>query len=478
MEDQGQKYYFDGKPYLFRSILIAFTVLFISVIVVDSYKNASTIFTGTHYMFLPSSLYITKDLNLQKSKDTAWAKQLQGKELIPKGSFILSVNGIKADSAVNLKQIVNSLKNDESVILKIFDINRAGEINDSWNKEKVISSSSEYIAKKSDLPDDFYTVLNKGVYIGYVIPGGATDNAGLKPGDVLLSIRDFNIVLRKDAAEGSFDMESLRYLRNLPLNEKIPFIVLRNNNVMAIDVVLKTFGIRTDHLLLLILGFVTMVFGFFVGVKKPEFKSTRITSIAFLVIGFQIAISLNYYPPEYSTVSFVKIYVNNLVAFFNITLLLHSLAYFPVIRKEFLKRKINIIIPYAFSITGVIIFSVWYFIDSNSIKGIYFDLVLFLVVLNYAIARARTKENLSGDEKRASNIIYFTFLFVTGITFFRDFLFFGGIELPKEFNYLFLLIFFLPVSYAYVLMRYKIFDIDFTMKRNIQYNLLTVLWYV
>ena len=478
MDDSGQRnYYFDGKPYLFRFILITITALFVLVIVVDSYKNASTIFTGTHYFHLPSSFYITKDLNLQKIPDSERERQVQGKELIPKGSFILSVNGVKADSTVNLRQIVNSLRDGESVILKIFDINRAGEINDSWNKEKVLSSSDEYIAKKSELPDDFYTVLNKGVYIGFVIPGGATDNAGLKPGDVLLSIRDFNIVLRKDASEGSFEMESLRYLRNLPLNEKIPFIVLRNNNVIAIDVVLKTFGIRTDHLLLLILGFVTMVFGFFVGVKKPQFKSTRITSIAFLVIGFQISISLNYNPPEYNTFAFLKIYVSNFAAFFNMTLLLHSLAYFPVIRKEFVKKKINLLIPYAFSIAGILIFSVWYFIDYKSIKGIYFDGVLFLVILNYVIARFRATENLSKDERNASNIIYLTFLFVTGITFLRDFMLAAGVELPKEVYYSFVLIFFLPLSYAYVLIRYKIFDLDFTMKRNIQYNLLTVLWY-
>ncbi|MCI0474402.1 MAG: SpoIIE family protein phosphatase [Ignavibacteria bacterium] len=476
-DSEPGKYYFDGKPNLFRSILIAFTVLFVSVIVVDSYKNASTIFTGTHYMFLPSTFYITKDLNLQKNKDSAWTRQVQSKELIPKGSFILSVNGIKADSTVNLRQIVNSLREDESVILKIFDINRAGEINDSWNKEKVISSSAEYIAKKSDLPGDFYTVLNKGVYIGYLVPGGATDNAGVKPGDVLLSIRDFSIELRTDVKEGSFKMESLRYLRNLPLNEKIPFIILRNNNVMAIDVTLKTFGIMTNHLLLLIMGFVTLIFGFFVGVKKPQFKSTRITSIAFLIIGLQISSSLNYYPPEYDTFSFVKIYLSNFLAFLIIPLLLHSMAYFPVIRKNFVKRKINLIIPYAYSLAGIIAFTVWYFINPGTINGVYFSIATFFVVLFYVISRLRTKENLSKDEKRASNIILFIFLFVSAFEFLRDFLLFGGVAIPNIMYYIFLLNFLLPVAYAYILIRYKIFDIDFTMKRNIQYNLLTVLWY-
>jgi phosphoserine phosphatase RsbU/P len=478
MDDSGQrKYFFDGKPYFFRSVLIAFAVLFITVIAVDSYKNASTIFTGTHYMFLPSPVYITKDLKLQKSRDSKNPVQQQEKELIPKGSFILAVNGIKADSSIDLKQIVLSLKEDESVTLKIFSITRASEINESWNKEEVLKNSSEYVANKSELQDDFYTLLNKGVYIGYVIPGGATNEAGLKSGDVLLSIRDFNMVLRHDAIEGSFDMASLRYLRNLPLNQKIPFIVLRNNNVIAIDVVLKTFGIKTDHLLLLILGFITMVFGFFVGIKKPQFKSTRITSIAFLVIGFQISISLNYNPPEYNTFAFLKIYLSNFVAFFNMTLLLHSLAYFPVIRKEFVKKKINLIIPYAYSIAAIVVFSVWYFIDYRSIKGIYFDTVMFFIVIYYIVARFRAKESLSKDEKNASNIVYFTFLFVSASGFIRDFLVYGGVEVPKEIYYSFVLIFLLPISYAYVLIRYKIFDLDFTMKRNIQYNLLTVLWY-
>jgi serine phosphatase RsbU (regulator of sigma subunit) len=478
MDDSDQrKYFFDGKPYLVRSILITLTVIFVSVIVVDSYKNASTIFTGTHYMHLPSSVYITKDLKLQKSVNTDSQGLTREIELIPKGSFILAVNGIKTDSLTDLKQIISGLKENESVMFKIFNITQASEIKDTWSKNEIIGNSAEYSAKKSDLPADFFTVLNKGVFIGYVIPGGATDNAGLKSGDVLLSIRDFTIVLMKDAAEGSFAMESLRYLRTLPLNEKIPFIVLRSNNVIAIDVVLKTFGIMTEHLLLLILGFITMVFGFFIGVKKPEFKSTRITALAFLVIGFQISISLNYNPPEYNTFAFLKIYLSNFVSFFNMTLLLHSLAYFPVIRKEFVKKKINLLIPYVYSTAGVIIFSVWYFIDYKSIKGIYFDGVLFLVVLNYVIARFRTKENLSRDERNASNIIYLTFLFVTGTAFIRDFLMFAGVALPKEINYSFVLIFFLPLSYAYVLIRYKIFDLDFTMKRNIQYNLLTVLWY-
>jgi len=451
----------------FRILIIIFSVIIFSALAIDSYRNATTVFTGTHYMRLPSKFYVAKTFSAQY-------------DTVLTGSFLLQVNGKIFDSLTQIKEFYEGIGSDSLVKLVFFNHNKAKYLEDEDEKKKFVMMSDTIIAKKSDFNDSYLLQLDSGTYIALTIPNGATFNAGVKSGDVLLAIKGVSLKFREELPYEMFTTPSLRYLRSLPLNEHIPFLLLRNNQLIVKDVTLNTYGVRTIHLLLIIYSLIFLCFGAFLGIKESGNIGIRLTSLAFLIIAFQFATSLNYNPPDYDAVSFIKIMMTNILGIFMLSVIIHSLNYFPSPNEKIINKKIYITVIYSVILVLVAVLTVWFIIDFEKIIGTIFFAVMFGLVLFYIVLRIiKRNKNAPAEYRRASVIIFSTWLIITMNSFVIGLFYRLGVKFPQWFSeYNFLLMILIPVSYFFVLRRYGIYGIDFHIKRNVQYNLLSVFLYL
>jgi serine phosphatase RsbU (regulator of sigma subunit) len=463
--------YFDKKPKHFKVFIITLFVVIMFILVLDAYRNATTVFTGTHYMRRPSNYYTVKELPVYSTENTSPTP-----EKIGIGSFLLSVEGTSADSIKSLKEFLSGHKK-ELVKITIFNIGKAGILKDMWEKQMFMKLADTVYVKRAELMNETnFRYLESGVFIGFVIPDGATSKAGIEPGDLLISIKDTEIKLIGTTNEGeSFTMESLRYLRSLPLNENIPFKILRKNNYFIINVELSTFGIRTNHLMVIIIGILMAMTALFFGLKKPESKAARLVGIAFLITCLQMILSVNYNPPGYDFTAFIKIYFANILGLSVLPLLFHSLLYFPVLSAFTEKRRRVIYIPYALGILSSLIFTYYYFFDLESLKPMIYSIINIVMIVYYIAERISERADLTSEEKKLSRLVKYPMLLVLLYAVSFDL----GIKLPEWYRtYAFVIIVIVPLVYLLALRKTNSTGIKISLRRNIQYNFLSVFWFI
>lgn len=467
----SEEKYFDRKPGQFRALVIVLFLLIMLVLVIDAYRNASTVFTGTHYMPRPSNYYIARDLPVFSIKSTSPTPSR-----IEAGSFLISLEGINADSIRSLYEYL-LFNNKEMLMVTIFDVRKAGIMKDLSEYDIFKELSDTFYVRRSDLlSDESIKYLENGVFIGYVIPNGATSKAGIEPGDILLSIRDYEIKMIGSPNESqSFTMESLRYIRSLPLNEKIPFKILRKNNLYIINVELSTFGIRTNHLMVMIIAIVMSLNALLFGLKKPENKVARLAAMTFLVTGLQIILSVNYNPPGYDFTSFIKIYLANVIGLNVLPLVFHTLLYYPVVTSITVKRRRVIYIPYALGIISSVLFTHYYFFNLDSIDSLIYNIISISMMVYYLVERFAEKNEYTNEEKKLSRLVNYPMIIVLLYLLSYDL----GLKLPEWYkNYGLLIVLIVPFAFLLALRKKNSSGIRISLRRNIQYNFLSVLLFI
>ena len=463
----GEKYW-DRNTGKFRLMVLIISVLFVTIIIYNMINFASAIFSGTVYMQLPSRLYIKQNIALKKTNNTV--------DTIRAGSFLLSINGKTVNTSEEYDNTISNVKKDEPVLLKILNINNANQFSETKGSAYFETYSDSLSINKTDLPANFINFLKGGSFIGFVIEGGATHSAGLKAGDVLLSIKDREVEMIPVPGVDSFDKEYYKFFRNLSRGEPIPYKILRGGEQMTVNIWLATFGISTMSFLVVLCGLSFILPGLLYGFKRPNLIPARLISVAFILIGFEIAMSLSIGYADFDTFNFVKTYITNIILIFFQPMIFHSLLYFPDVNMKMLNNKWHLKITYFIAFFTAVLFSYWYFTDINKLDN---GMTLFLVVVNmiyYTIVRFIYGRD-SSDKNKVSRKLGIIWIIVYISVFLFPVLGFFKIKFSSpllEYNFLFL--FLIPAAYLYFTWRYRLLDIDFHLRRNIQYVFITVLW--
>lgn len=462
----GSEKFWDRNPGKFRVFIIVLSVFVIGAIIYNTINYASAIFSGTNYMQLPSKMYIKKNIYLKNQKGNT--------DTLIAGSFLLSINGNKITTKEEYDNLLNKTDKDSVIFLRVFDLKKSEKIKEvTGNKFFEIESDTIFV-KKSEIPDDFIEFLTSGSFIGYIIPDGATYRAGLKTGDLLLTIKDREVIMnRVFPMHDGFDLEFYRFFRGLSRGEPIPYMVLRNGEPLTFNVWLATFGISTIVFFVILCGFSYTTLGIYYGLKRPNFIAARLISFGFILIGFEIAMSLGLSNPFYDLYNFIKIYTTNVSLFLFLPIAFHGLLYFPVKNELFLQNKWHLKIIYLIAFITIGIFSFYYFFEKDDTGVILFCLVAniaYYTITRLIYAGKATEKNILSRKIGIIWIIVFISTFIFPV------LNFFGINLYPVQEYNFLLLFLIPLSYLYFTWRYRLLDIDFHLRRNIQYVLLTVLW--
>ncbi len=333
-----------------------------------------------------------------------------------------------------------------------------------------------YVVKKSDLPDDFLRYIPGGSFIGYIIPDGATDRAGLKIGDVVFTIKGNEIKFVENDVNEDMTLDFLKYFRGLPRGEAIPYEVLRGNENLTIDVWLSTFGISTTIFFVILCGLCFIALGIFYGLKRPNLVTARIISVTFIILGFNISSSLGANPPDFDIFAFIRLYLTNSSLFLIFPLIFHSLLYFPGINTHIVNNKRYIRTSYLIALVSVIIFSYFYFVDYMALNSGFMIYFILLNLVYYLFIRIFFRKFELSENRKVSRIINLTWLLIIFINFAPFLLGLFRVKVPSYYEENdFFLLFLIPIAYLYFTWRYRLLDIDLRLKRNIQYLVLTAL---
>lgn len=314
-----------------------------------------------------------------------------------------------------------------------------------------------FTTDRSDIPQDAFALLPKFVFIADVTPGGASDRAGLKVGDLILRINneEFNTAIEAD-----------RIMRLGLIGKSLKYDILRNNRIIEANVVLATFGIPISILIFCLSGFVFMAIGSFVAISRPNILGARLIGLGFLWIGYfmtVVAVRRDFIPNAFSISRDVLMGGGYVLG---VAFLFHAFHYFPIERPELTSRKWIARGYYVVSGLSAAL-SIW-------LNALYPFLILPLFGL-YILLRYR---KFATDEYRRLNkaiqwsSVAVGFVSIITIIFFQNQLGIFGL------GFYGILLLIIPLSYLYTISRYRLLDIKFRVRRNTQYSVLTAIWSV
>jgi sigma-B regulation protein RsbU (phosphoserine phosphatase) len=461
-------------PSKFRIIIIITGILICAITGYNFYRNAATVFSGTYYMSLPSNLYIAKDLEANKIPDIDTGAGKIYKEIIPAGSFLLEINGIKVNSREEVYDILSKMKKDSVIQMRVFNFNKSELLKNMDAVTRYIKLSEIYEINPKQM---LYNSLRymKGPIFMAIERDGATDRAGIKSGDVLLDINGKELNMRIISNGEMLTMESLKYLRSFQSGEPVYYKILRNNTEMILEVRLAVFGIPLEMIFVLITGLPFLILGLFLALKRPDNISARFACYILILMGFQILSSPSLYAPEFDVFSYIKIYLNNIAGICMMPVVLHCLNYFPEPNPGMLRKKYFSFLPYIITLPGVLLFSYWYFTDYTKIMPYIFEIPVAISLIFYITIQILNRKYESEEYRKKAlpiRVIWIAALIVAYIPTISGLLGFKVTWL----NYVFIFNIVIPAVYLDTIRRFKLFDIGLKIRRNIQYLLISFFW--
>lgn len=277
-----------------------------------------------------------------------------------------------------------------------------------------------------------------------VFKNGASDKAGMKVGDVLVSINGHSF---------RNSLEADRILKSNPPGTVMEYGVIRNGKPLTLYVKAVNFGIPIQLVAVSVTFILCLMVGLFVIYQAPAHFGAVLFSGAFIVLSFSIGATFTLntsLPGQWSIV----------LLFIGLPMMVHSELWLVRTKKFGTIHRVNYAIGIVMAIASMILFS--YQPLSLAVRVIFIAMVMSYIVFNTVIS-ATAMEKFNG---RLMAIAWSLF----GISL--TFVFIGSGPLgPPAFFALFLTAA-VPLTYAVIVVRGHVFGIERILRRNIQYYLL------
>lgn len=445
--------FFEKHPQVFRIFFLLLSAALLIFAAVSIYRYASSLTDENIFRTSPSNLYVIKDipgkrLDFSEDKPDTSGRFVSG-DSVKIHDLVLAVNNKLFDTGEEVQRYLSQFEEDREIELAVFRPQAAREFT--------------YLVHSRDIPDSAFRTIRSSVFVLDVTPNGASDRAGLKVGDLISHINGQPF---KDAQEAD------RILRFAKIGLSIAYEVLRAGQTLTLQVTLAKVGIRTSVLALILCGLLYMGTGIFVALRRPRFQAARLIGLAFLAAGFIMVASMR---RDLSPDMFI-VTRNFLLLFctlFIVPLLLHLGHYFPAERPEMLKRKW---IRYGAYALGALFMGLTVFGGEQFLFIALIVLILYAVVINLIFYRQCSKEykTLNRPIRYASVLVGFAVAFFFTLVFLSD----PNARLGWALNagYIGIPLAFVPLAYLYTIGRYRLLDLDIRVRRNIQYNIISVIW--
>ena len=301
--------------------------------------------------------------------------------------------------------------------------------------------------------------------ISEILPGGVSEEAGLKVGDIIVSV---NGVKFQDY------LDFIHTLSKTTSGPNAVYTILRNGEILDINV--KVY--RYFHLLFFIfsaLGYGFLIIGFLVGYSKPKDFASQI----FFLLGCAACLGLILYGGVWYYIGlFNFLWTNYLIGLlFFFSLFFHFFTIFPS-RYNFKRRKLIILTAYLYVIILELLMIINRFtfeVDSTIIQIINYTPIILLI---FGIALFIKSYNKIQDHshKKSLRIILYGFL-IGGLGFVYYFFLFLPILMKTGLNPLLrvptILVLAIPISFGYSIFKYRILDTEFIIKKSLVFGIVT-----
>ena len=303
-----------------------------------------------------------------------------------------------------------------------------------------------------------YLELEPSVLIVAVLPGGASDRAGMRIGDIF-----FRINGAKFANAGEADV----VLRRATSGSATLYEGLRDAEPLTLPVRLARFGFPLSQLMFSLMGVAYMVFGTFLLYRRPDHVAARTIGAGFLLIGFTFATILARREPDQTAFVIAREILMALGLFVGTASILHSSIVFPVNRTA--PHHYRWILP---GIYLMALLSPLMLITRD--QGIVF-LFYGVFLVGGGIVTGVNRIRLLPEQKRIVRSLRWSAVIISAIMVAVSIIIaLAGIGGGQGFIGILLLS--APLWYLYAILRYRLIDIDVRIRRNVQYTALSWVW--
>lgn len=319
--------------------------------------------------------------------------------------------------------------------------------------------------------------IQSTVLVMAVNPGGASDRAGMLPGDVITRINGQGFA-------SAFDAD--RIMRMSQVGRETAYDILRQGQPLTLEVRLRAFGIGFGPLLLALVGLLYIVAGSLIATLRTHIKAARYLGLAWLGMGFAIAVLLNRprrtLPPGYLFTSDVALALSVTLG---IAAWLHALHYFPRERRALIERRWAKRGGYglAMALAAAVLGFTWS--APVNVDGLFFP-AMTLMLLYASGAAWGTRRSYSAEDRQISRptsaVTGVAVGFVFAIALLGVIGAFRGAPLPgvavAGAVQLLGAALFLAVLVVYLLVigRYRLLELDLRVRRNVQYLVASTAW--
>ncbi|HQV32422.1 MAG TPA: PDZ domain-containing protein, partial [Calditrichia bacterium] len=443
------------KSEFFRFTFLILLIGFVVVALLSLTRYTSSPTDQNVFATTPGSIYITESFPCQRLESSDEDEEpVPVPDSVRAGDILVYLEG---KDYTNLRKIRSFLAKRDSSERFEMGIFRPSQ-----------STGMGMLVYKKDLPDSVFREIPSSVYIRDIVPGGASDRAGLKVGDLIVRINDQTF---KDALEA--DM----ILRFAIAGKSLSYEILRDDRTHFFDLTLATVGIQFTILIIALVGLCFIAIGAFVGLKRPQFMAARLMGLSFLMLGFAMVASprRDVYTDTFPMIRDGMLLVAFMMVF---PFLMHLSMHFPQKRPEMLSRKWILRVVYGIGIVTFLasILATGQNYQNGISNGGFLLMGLFTAVIQLVFLRKRSQEY-----KQIGRIINYTsaavFVLVFGTIAALALAADGGSFQPNVTTGLALTtLVLIPLSYLYTIGRYHLMDMDLRIRRNILYTLLSGIW--
>jgi serine phosphatase RsbU (regulator of sigma subunit) len=444
---------FDRYPHIVRPLFGLLTALLAAGAVVTFVNYASSPTDENLFANVPRSmtLYVTKMIpypgggNGTVSPGEAAAST---GDTIRVGDLIDQINGTQVRDSTSLASILVSGTGGSVFRIRAY-------------RPSVLSFADHEIRRR-DIPDSFAVFIHDFIAVTDVTAGGASDRAGLKVGDLLIRING-------QGFKNALDADSV--MRRGQIGKSIVYEALRNNEMLRLDVTLARFGMPLALLIFSLSGMFMLGLGGFILLKRPRIRAARVVGFGLLLTGFFFATAT--ITRDINTNLFVR--VRDLMVgaslIGGVAVVMRSMALFPKERSDILSRRW---IPWVYGGIALVSLALSLLRLQNALNAGLVILIIFHIVVSIVFRRGATAEH----KKMGSLIfwawsvmaVYLVALLVYQIAAGPNSL---GLSVVTGGG---VFVFVVTLSYLYVIGRYRLLDLNFRIRRNIQYSLISVVW--
>jgi len=441
------------RNYFAQKTVLSILVLFLTTFtLVNFYKYIGSPTDENLFTNPPSHLYIIREIPVQNKSN----KAVDHSDKITVGDLLISIDKKKPDNVEEVKNLLSEFTADSEIPFRIF--------------RTVESRYKNFTVLKSAIPDSLVRKIPPSAYVISVTSGGASDRAGMKPGDLILRINGQSFT-------DAFDAD--RLLREGQIGKASNYDILRSNQELSLRVTLAKFGISLSLLVMFISGLVYMGLGSLILLKRPYIRAALLQGLAFLLIGFFISTSLfqriedNLFANTRSFLLISCVYLGTAIWF-------NACYYFPKERPQLIAkkwiRKLNYILAGSFSLAIAAPTFVFDLAGSSLYGIVSLAILAFLIILNVAILikfrklRSTEQRHLRRIISRVSSVAGITAIVLAVYWIWTDgFTLLGFIGLPLVF---------IPLVYLHVIAHYGLLDLSIKVRRNVQYSVVSSVWII